>query len=109
MSSSSIGAYPHHSESRWPRISASSARRSTYSTSGVSETEMDAVVMLSILLALTAMSSLREAKRRSNPVLFGYGLPRGACHRAYISPHHEDEKSHVSDFFGHFVERRVAV
>src|SRR6266700_2224433 len=31
MSSSSIGAWPHHSDSRWPRISASSARRGVFS------------------------------------------------------------------------------
>src|SRR5438477_173218 len=45
MSSSSIGACPHHSERRWPSISASSARRSTYSTSGVSEAWIEAVAM----------------------------------------------------------------
>src|ERR1700681_2446068 len=57
MSSSSIGAWPHHSDSRCPRIRASSARRSVYSTSGVSETEMDATDMFSNLLNRPPTSS----------------------------------------------------
>src|SRR6266403_1406777 len=40
-----IEKLPHHSDSRCPRISASSARRSVYSTSGVSETWIEAVVI----------------------------------------------------------------
>src|SRR3984893_9366492 len=61
MSSSSIGAWPHHSDSRCPTISASSARRSVYSTSGVSEISIDATAICSNLLALMLTPSLRGA------------------------------------------------
>src|SRR5450631_2801286 len=127
MSSSSIGAWPHHSDSRCPRISASSARRSAYSTSGVSVTEMDAVAMVNNPFTYSPHPEERALRARLE------GWPRVrllppsfetlaaqapqdedlvaviANHRARIRATRWNDGLHMPDFIRHVVERRVPV
>src|SRR6266852_937446 len=103
MSSSIIGACPHHSDSRCPRISESSARRSAYSTSGVSETLIEAAA-----ISLSICSPHPEEREvRLEGWATGLMVRDGAC----TPPHHEgrERKSQMPDFIGHIVERRVPV
>src|SRR3954463_7669585 len=101
MSSSSIGAWPHHSDSRCPRISASSARRSAYSTSGVSETWIEAMA-ISIPVA-DYPSSLRGAlATQQSTILCGSMDCFAALAMTALT-------SHMPDFFRHVVKSRMPV
>src|SRR3954452_12439845 len=113
MSSSSIGACPHHSDRRWPRISASSARRRVYSTSGVSCTEMDATTMTSYPactkgIVVIARSTCDEAIQfwlRRAMDCFAYARNDGREHH----PSARGANSHMSNFLWPLVERRMPV
>src|ERR1700761_3524154 len=91
-------ACPHHSDSLCPRISASSARRSVYSTSGVSETEIDATDMFNDLDKLAPRPSLRA--ERSNPDL------QTNC---FVASLLAMTSLHMPDFVRHVVKGRVPV
>src|SRR3978361_1161063 len=99
MSSSSIGAWPHHSDSRWPRISASSARRNAYSTSGVSEISIDATAIPCLLRLI--LSSLRSRHLE--------GCFEASWFETALRPLPRGSTSHVPDFLGHVVEGRMPV
>src|SRR5580704_10423647 len=115
MSSSSIGAWPHHSDSRCPRISASSARRSVYSTSGVSETWIDATAISTNLLVLK-VASLRGAngsrecapddKLRDEAIHSCWTMD---CFAALAMTVSNLRKSHMPDFIRHVVKCRMTV
>src|ERR1700722_3864519 len=100
MSSSMAGAWPHHSDSRCPRISASSARRSAYSTSGVSGTEMEAMAMFNNLFVLT-----RHCEERSDEAIHSFFLRDGLLRYA----RNDGTASHMPNFIRHVVECRVAI
>src|ERR1700742_1124851 len=129
MSSSSIGAWPHHSDSRCPRIKASSARRSVYSTSGVSETVMDATAMFLLVLfrphpeerALARVPKdgpesvpYLHPSRRLQSLASGRALrgPGGKLLRmrtVLLARLRKESASHMPDFVRHVVKRRVTI
>src|ERR1700753_876211 len=110
MSSSSVGAWPHHSDSRCPRISASSARRNVYSTSGVSEIWIEAVA-ISVTHSLLRPHPEELAKQASRRMEAGSGFA-AILQDAAKTPllrMRAGFSSHMPDFVRHVVESRMPV
>src|SRR5262245_7493811 len=107
-SSSKTGACPHHSDRRWPRINALSARRRVYSNR---DDEGQTTDDERPLPRLTLLSSVVGGPFSVIPLTSPEHGRRNSVDASYPSSvvRRLSSDSHMPDFVRHLVERRVPI